>query len=204
MYHSQEITPKVLRQLQSGEDSRLYKMHGSRIVFAKKCEHCYGEYFPNRSDQKYCSDSCRVRACRKRKGYTYQAGRYQKPLPAEQLTLGSLVEQEPNQQEQKFSWQHVGESALGTAAVTGVKYLAHDRPMMQKIDLALQLLEAKQLVHTPLSNIPLQFLRLHKLKKNIIALFRDPNTKELVGCDEKGRWIKQVSAKPERWALIKK
>ena len=145
-------------------------------------------------------------ACRERKGYTYQAGKYQKPSPVEQPPLGNLAVQNPGPPQQKFSWQNVGESALGSAAVTGVKYLAHDLPMMQKLDRVLQHLEGKvpvQTVKTPVSKLPLYFLGLHKLSFNTIALFKDPKTGKLLAHDEKGRWMRQISTQPERWGLIK-
>ncbi len=37
-----------------------------RLQDVKICAHCNDEYFYTRADQKYCSDSCRVMACRKR------------------------------------------------------------------------------------------------------------------------------------------
>lgn len=205
MNHSEEITPEILHQTRAGEETRSYKTYESRIVFAKKCHHCQSGFWPKRRDQKYCSASCRVVACRERKGYTHQAGKYQKPLPVEQPTLGNLPVQNPTLQ-QKFSWQNVGESAVGSAAVAGVKYLAHDLPMMQKLDKVLQHLEGKssvQSVKTPVSKLPLHFLGLHKLTFGTIALFRDPKTRKLIAQDEKGRWMRQISTQPERWGLIR-
>ena len=46
MYYSEKLTPEMIRQIQAGEDRRSYKTAGSRIVFARNCEHCEGEYYP--------------------------------------------------------------------------------------------------------------------------------------------------------------
>jgi len=196
MYHSERITPEMLRSIQAGEEQRPYKTNGSRIVFAKQCIFCEAYFWPRRKDHKYCSGSCRVKACQKRKGYTYQQGRYQKPKVIEQSM------QEKTLPSSKFDWKHVGETAVGTAAVEGFKYLTHDRTVMKKLNQIIDLLESRVQTKTPVSTSPLVFLGLHKLGYGTVALFHDSKSGGYLACEESGRWMKQVSRNPERWELM--
>lgn len=194
----------MLRQIQAGEDDRPYKTYKNRIVFARNCVHCQSEFWPKRSDHKYCSSSCRVLACRKRKGYVYQGGRYHKPVTTAAPTMEGLLLQYFKPQEQKFSWNNVGESALGSAAVSGLKYMAHDLPLMQKMDKVLQHLEGKNAIHATVNKYSLQYLGLHKLANGTIALFKDLKSGKLLAQDEHGKWMKQANDQSERWEVIKR
>ena len=54
----------------------------SNLIKRKICPHCHEIFEAKRKNHLYCSDSCRVMACYRRKGYVYQSGHYIKDTPA--------------------------------------------------------------------------------------------------------------------------
>ena len=197
MYFSEKITPEMLQRLQAGEDNRPYKTYGSRIVFVRYCEYCRGEYWPKREDQKYCSASCRVRACQKRKRQKSEiAKKSDKPVPQE---INQVVNEQARTPTPKIGWQQVGESALGSAAVSGIKYALHDRVLMQKVDHLTRLLENSPLVKTPVSKKPLHYLGLQRVGNELASMFQHPTNGSIFAQNQAGYWFQLVSNNPPQW-----
>lgn len=48
-------------------------------MITKNCAHCGTEFQAQRSNAKYCRQSCRTNASYKRNGYIYRQGHYEKP-----------------------------------------------------------------------------------------------------------------------------
>lgn len=202
MYYSEKITPEMVRQIQEGEDRRHYKTAGSRIVFVRNCEHCNDEYWPARKNQKYCCPSCRVRACNKRNGYQNGRPNKQKANKSDNrvakidaqteevrgIDKSSSTENTSKPQLPPWDWNRVGESAAGSAAINGMKYLLHDREMMHKIDLLLQLVQNSPLVKIPVSTKPLYYLGLKFIGNTIAAIFQNPKDGKAFAHDQDGRW----------------
>lgn len=46
------------------------------MIHEKVCEHCNRTYNAAKSNQKYCSNSCRTRACYDRNNYKYKKGAF--------------------------------------------------------------------------------------------------------------------------------
>ncbi|MDF9794967.1 hypothetical protein OKW21_000230 [Catalinimonas alkaloidigena] len=187
MYYSEKITPGILRKIQEGEDNRHYKTNGSRIVFTRNCKYCGGEFWPRRKNHMYCSASCKVQKC--------NAKKKSKTLPKSTPSLAS-----PTQQ--TIDLKAVGESALGSAAVSGLKYLAHDLPLMNKLDKIITAIDGKIIANTPIFTSPLNFLGLTDTGAVIVALFENPKNGRLLACDSNNRWMKQVSKQPEKWEFM--
>jgi hypothetical protein len=194
MYHSEKISPEIIRKLTENEDrGDLYKIGaGSRIVRARQCDHCGESYYPRRKNQKYCSGSCRVLACYKRKNYKYKSGRYQKDeeksLAPVQAIIPSII---PTTEKPKpsFDWSNFGESAAASATVETAKYLIHDKPMMDKIDKMLNILSGKNLGGN------LKYKGVQMLNGNPIGLFQDDHGFTVINTHD-GRWFKIVSNNP--------
>lgn len=214
MYHTEKLTPEMVRQIQAGEDRRHYKTAGSRIVFSRHCDHCDGEYWPARKNQKYCSGSCRVGACRQRRGYPNISTGKKMPnntdvqLPkkgSQEAELQGTIqspENTGNPQSPQWDWNRVGESAAGSAAINGAKYWLHDRLVMQKLDQLLQLVQNSPLVKIPVSSKPLYFLGLQTMGNATVALFQHPKEGHIYAHDHSGRWYQLVSNNPVRWKKL--
>lgn len=56
------------RDVERDQRGRYVYSKSGRKIYERACQHCGNLYFYARSDQKYCAESCRVTACRKRKG----------------------------------------------------------------------------------------------------------------------------------------
>ena len=54
----------------------------SKLIKRKICPHCHEIFEAKRKNHLYCSNSCRVMACYRRKGYVYQSGHYIKESSA--------------------------------------------------------------------------------------------------------------------------
>lgn len=118
----------------------------------KDCRHCSESFEAKRKNHYYCSASCRVMACYKRKGYTYVSGHYKKPqleTVGEVLVYRSVsVSPEPPETSAKvpvgkqqlttkgvdaITVTGIAENAIGSGIVATAKYLMHDMPMMELI-----------------------------------------------------------------------
>jgi hypothetical protein len=118
----------------------------------KNCIHCSESFEAKRKNHRYCSASCRVMACYKRKGYTYVSGHYKKPqstsigeVPDHKGMTGVPVPQNasrgaqvskpesPGRSADKPSVMGIAENAIGSGLVSTAKYLMHDKSMMEMI-----------------------------------------------------------------------
>lgn len=54
-------------------------------MYLKDCQYCEQEYTATKSNQKYCSNSCRTRACYERNEYKYVQGHYKSSKEDEEL-----------------------------------------------------------------------------------------------------------------------
>jgi len=201
MYYSEEITPEIIQRLTKNEDTGdLYKVAGNRITIARQCIHCKSKFYPSRKDHIYCKSSCRTMACYKRKKYEYQSGRYVKKevqnqavKPTENLQASLSVTQNKTT---GFDWQNFQSSAAATASVETLKYLLHDRVLMNKIDQ----------IHAMLSkrNLPnqIQYLGIQMNGNQPISLFRDMQGFTLAN-DTSGNWYRLLSTNPTKWVVAK-
>jgi hypothetical protein len=130
----------------------------------KDCLHCEESFEAKRKNHRYCSASCRVMACYKRKGYRYVSGHYHKPqvstlgyaaadslatslIPAaptpSQVPVPSDTQEHTPFQSQGVRGSGVLETVLGAGAVAAGKYLLHDRPLMEMVKELYEVLVAK-------------------------------------------------------------
>lgn len=174
-----------------GKDHRLGP--GSRIVVVKNCKHRGFQFYPSRKDQKYCSSSCRVLACYKRKNYAYQNGQY---IRTEKNTQTLPVQQTQPDTNKNFDWNNFGESALASASVETAKYFLHDKPLMDKIDKVLHILSDSKL------GGKIQYKGVQLSKGSPVALFVDNQGYPIIN-DHLGRWYKLISKNPVKWQQIK-
>lgn len=197
MYYTEKITPEILRKLQSEEGRREFKTGpDNRIVIARVCHHCSSQYFPRRKNQKYCSTSCRVMACYKRNGYSYKSGRYEKSVKDKESAIVNQTQTEPNDlgKKKKFDWKNYQEAALANASIEGLKYIFHDRALMNKVDKLLQLVSG---------SLPnnVKYVGVELLDGKPVGVFRDPQNALLIN-DQAGNWFKVVSENPVRLTSI--
>lgn len=88
-----------------------------RYVTLISCQRCGDDFVPTRRGvHKYCSNSCRSIACKKRNKYEYR-----QYLPAQTLENVNLISV-PN--EDKWNWMRTGENAAASGAVATVQYFA--------------------------------------------------------------------------------
>ena len=84
------------------------------------CEFCYGEYKPKRRKvQKYCSNTCRSKACIERNNEDSET----KAIAIPKTNTPTLKKDEKLKVE-KISMAGVGNAALGSLAADGIKSLA--------------------------------------------------------------------------------
>lgn len=67
-------------------------------MITKNCAHCGTEFEAQRSNAKYCRQSCRTSASYKRNGYVYRQGHYEKPGEKKEQGLTKAVPGLPVQQ----------------------------------------------------------------------------------------------------------
>jgi hypothetical protein len=59
-------------------------------MISKTCNHCGTEFQAQRTNAKYCKQSCRTSASYKRNGYIYRQGHYEKPGKQDESSLAKL------------------------------------------------------------------------------------------------------------------
>lgn len=90
-----------------------------RYIALISCSYCGEDFVPTRRGvHKYCSSSCRSRACKERKNYVH--GQH---LPQKSLEGLQGVELLPIHQD-KWSWMRTGENVVASGAVAAAQYLA--------------------------------------------------------------------------------
>jgi len=198
MYHSQELTRDVIKEIQEDEDRRAYKLGpDSRIVFTRRCAHCGSEFYPRRVNHKFCSASCRVMACYKRKGYKYKSGHYVKNPAVTKKENTSLKEVEKQKKPQsKFNWNNTLESVVAMGAVETLKYLAHDQKVMNILKSIKQTIEGKA------NNFGgMKYLGVRHVNNYPFAIFQDRNGSCLLN-DANGNWYLQNASNANQWQEI--
>ena len=164
----------------------------------KTCLHCQQEFYYGRSDQKYCQESCRVQACKKRKAQR-EAIATQTLVPAMLPTSLTSLATEPTNPAPTSSpqppsfLQGVGETVLGNALVTGAKYLLVDQPLKEQLNRIEEKLPAKPLVQTNARLAPLRYLGIRTLQGKSVVLFEDPNSKKRFYADQQGLYLLPLS-----------
>ncbi len=142
-----KISPDLHKRLEDNEDRLIYKTGPrSTIILARTCPQCGGPFWPTRKDKKFCSPSCRVMACYKRKKYVYKGGSFKKgeaKLKNDHLVIKNENIPRPPDLSPKRSITTAGiaESLIGASAVQLAKYGLVERPLEKKIDRILSLLE---------------------------------------------------------------
>lgn len=104
-----------------------------RYIALLPCAYCGADFVPTRRGvHKYCSSSCRSRACKERNHYAQPGS-----LPAESAVKFDLVpiEQAPKEQ---FSWLRTGENALAAGTVAAVQYAAIENMIAKQMDILKQ------------------------------------------------------------------
>jgi len=97
-----------------------------RYVSLASCAYCEEDFVPTRRGvHKYCSNSCRSRACKERKGYV--KGQKRAVEPTEELQLVPVETQE------QWSWMRTGENAAASGAVATVQYYAIENMITDKL-----------------------------------------------------------------------
>jgi len=198
MYHSQELTRNVIREIQENEDRRAYKLGPDhRIVFSRRCAHCGSEFYPRRVNHKFCSASCRVMACYKRKGYKYKSGHYVKnvAIPKEKITSLEDVEKQ-SKPRTEFNWNNTLESAVAMGAVETVKYLTHDQKVMNILKSIKQTIEGKA------NNFGgMKYRGIMNIDNYSYAVFQDKNGYCLLN-DASGNWYRQNASNANQWQKV--
>ncbi|WP_224995939.1 hypothetical protein [Cesiribacter sp. SM1] len=129
----------------------------------KNCIHCFESFEAKRKNHRYCSASCRVMACYKRKGYTYVSGHYQKaihpvinaigaeslyptPMPApsmpSQVPAQNVLQETAPPQTNGMTGSGIMESMVGAGAVALGEYFAFYQPMLVQMKEMRQMLNA--------------------------------------------------------------
>lgn len=106
------------------------KNKGRKRKIEKVCNYCSELYFPNRSDQKYCSGSCRSLACKKRNNYKYEPRYF--PVKEDAKKGAQLAGIEKANQ---VTLSGIGEAAIGSGAVRLLESLfigEDDKPITKK------------------------------------------------------------------------
>ena len=83
-----------------------------------------------------------------------------------------------------------------------MKYLLHDRQVMQKLDQLLQLVQNSSLVQVPVSTKPMHYLGLQDIGNTTIALFQHPKEGFVFAHDRAGYWYKLAGNNPARWMKL--
>lgn len=203
MYKSKEISYHDIQAITSGEDNRPYKIGpGNRIIYAQSCVYCGSDFYPGRSDQIYCSGSCRTSACYERKRYKYQSGRYVKgkssPANTETDSAISVKKEDVN----SFSWNRVAENAVAAGAIGTLKHFTFEKQVMDK----LKDIEAKlsaPLVHP--ENSRLEYINVITQENGApLSLWRDTSSQAVFLSDAQKNWYQVVSDKPFKIQRISK
>lgn len=98
-----------------------------RYVALVSCSYCGTDFVPTRRGvHKYCSNSCRSRACKQRNNYIYR-----QYLPAQSLEGINLV---PVPDKEKWNWMRAGESAAASGAIATVQYFALESMISKHIN----------------------------------------------------------------------
>lgn len=131
------------------------------VTKIKECQHCQEGFEAKRKNHRYCSASCRVMACYKRKGYTYISGHYAKLQPAMVGTVPAVaaavaitdpltplmplttisqntsppigMQPVPARKSNEVSMAGIAENLIGASAVELAKYLLHDQQLMAHV-----------------------------------------------------------------------
>lgn len=98
-----------------------------RYVALISCSYCGTDFIPTRRGvHKYCSNSCRSRACKERNNYVYR-----QYLPTQPIAGINLV---PAPNQEKWSWMRTGENAAASGAVVTVQYFALKEMISQQFN----------------------------------------------------------------------
>ncbi|MEK6482520.1 hypothetical protein WJR50_33615 [Catalinimonas sp. 4WD22] len=117
-----EAGHKIVRQLYRTKRGK----EKYRYVSLVSCDYCEEDFVPTRRGvHKYCSNSCRSRACKERNGYVKGQKRIVKPTEEMQLVPASSQEQ--------WSWMRTGENAAASGAVATVQYYAIENMITEKL-----------------------------------------------------------------------
>ncbi|MEK6482535.1 hypothetical protein WJR50_33715 [Catalinimonas sp. 4WD22] len=117
-----EAGHKIVRQLYRTKRGK----EKYRYVSLVSCAYCEEDFVPTRRGvHKYCSNSCRSRACKERNGYVN--GQKVAIKPSEELQPVSAVAQE------QWSWMRTGENAAASGAVATVQYYAIENMITDKL-----------------------------------------------------------------------
>lgn len=134
--------------------------------FLYTCQYCGKEYKPNRRiKQKYCSNSCRVRAFVVKKNN-------ESNLPSTEISNPT------SSQVEKMSWTGVGNAAAGTLAVNALTSLLtkeENKPATKK-DLS-QLAKTLRKRYHPVRNMPQNYdgtFPYYDLESQTIVYFKNP------------------------------